>query len=130
MIKKTNRKILFFTFVVLFSVVLFSPIVLFAQEGGTGLVPCENDCGFEEFMQLINKVVNFVLFQLAIPFSAIMFAYAGGLLLFSGGEISKRNQAKKIFTNVALGLIIAAGAWLIVHSVLSVLGYDGSWIGF
>ncbi len=102
--------------------------------GPTGLVPCtgtsENPCTWDSIMKLINKVVNFILFTLAVPLAAIMFAYAGGLLMFSGGEASKRTQAKKIIINVAIGLVIAAGAWVIVHTVLSIVGYDGSWIGF
>ena len=90
----------------------------------------KNPCDFNYFMKLINDVMNFILVQLAVPLSALMFAYAGGILLFSGGSEGKRSQAKKIFTNVAVGLIIVAGAWLIIHSILSLIGYNGSWIGF
>lgn len=139
-------------FIALVFIFYLSPVFLFAQapSEGSGLVPCgvekypegyiENGkdlggqiitpCEFNDFMKLINNVVSFVLFQLAVPIAAIMFAYAGGLLLFSGGEVSKRTEAKKIFTNVAIGLIIAAAAWLIINTILSILGYDGSWIGF
>jgi len=82
-------------------------------------------------MKLINNVVKFIFVDLALPISAIMFAYAGGLLMFSGGEAGKRTQAKKIFTNTVIGLVIVAGAWLIVHTVLSILGYtDAGFFGF
>ncbi len=98
--------------------------------GPTRLVPCTDKCGWNDFITLVNNVINFILIDLAVPFAAIMFAYAGGLLMFSGGEVSKREQAKKIIINVAIGLAVIAGAWIIVHTVFSILGYDASWIGF
>jgi ABC-type nickel/cobalt efflux system permease component RcnA len=79
---------------------------------------------------MINKIMTFVLKVLAIPIAAIAFAYAGFLLLFSGGQSSARSKAKTIFLNTAIGLIIIAGCWLIISTILSILGYDGAWIGF
>ncbi|MFH1608850.1 MAG: pilin [Patescibacteria group bacterium] len=106
--------------------------------GGGGLVP---DCvidpvtkacvwGWDQLMGLVNNIVNFVLFVLAVPIAAIMFAYAGILLLTSGGDSAKKTKAKDLFVGVVKGLVIASAAWLIVHTILSILGYAGSWIGF
>lgn len=138
----------------IFLFVFFIPSFSFAQSGlipcGTEKTPLENkivngkevqtggniinSCKFEHIFELINDVVNFVFVNLALPISAIMFAYAGFLLIFSGGESGKRTEAKKIFWNVAIGLILAAASWLIVHTVLSILGYntggDFNWFGF
>jgi len=98
----------------------------------TGLVPCVNDCDFYDIFKLINKVVNFIFVYLVVPVAAIMFAYAGFELITSGGETSKREKAKKIFTNVAIGLIVAAAAFLIIQTILSIVGYntDWDWFGF
>lgn len=89
-----------------------------------------NPCDFNFFMDLINNIINFILYFMAIPIAAIMFAYAGFDLVISGGEASKRTQAKNIFTNAVLGLILAAASWLIIKYVLMILGYNGTWIGF
>lgn len=99
---------------------------------GAGLVPCTENCGFSDVFKLINNVIHFILFDMAIPIAAIMFAYAGFLLITSGGETSKRTKAKKIFTNVAIGLIIAVAAFLIIKTILSIVGYksDWNWFGF
>ncbi|MFZ2072162.1 MAG: hypothetical protein WAV10_00550 [Minisyncoccia bacterium] len=95
----------------------------------TGLVPVcpEGGCGFAELICLVNNFIQFILFRMAVPIAAIMFAYAGILLIFSGGDTSKRSKAKSIFANVAIGLIIAIAAWLIVETILTLLGYDQSW---
>ena len=97
-----------------------------------GLVPdCpDTGCGWDEFLHLVNNVIYFILFYMLVPIAAIMFAYAGFMLVTSGGEPGKRTTAKKIFSNVAIGLIIAVASWLIVKTLLSLLGYNGAWIGF
>ena len=87
-------------------------------------------CEFRHFMDLINVVIRFILFNLSVPIAAIMFFYAGLLMVTSGGSTESKSKATKIFTNTAIGLIIVAGAWLVVRTLLSVLGYDGAWIGF
>jgi hypothetical protein len=102
---------------------------------GDGLVPCgktgQPACDWNGLMALINEIIKFILFKLVVPIAAIMFAYAGFLMVTAGGEAaSARTRAKNIFINTLFGLIIAAGAWLIISTILSILGYEGSWIGF
>jgi len=98
-----------------------------------GLVPCDNvgtKCDFNALLAMINGVIHFILFFMVVPISAIMFAYAGFLLITAGGEAAgARTKAKNIFTDAVIGLIIAVACWLIVSTVLHILGYDGSWIG-
>ncbi|MFA5095099.1 MAG: pilin [Candidatus Paceibacterota bacterium] len=142
--KKTNLKLFLiaaFVLVGFFSLYFFSTEVL-AQD--TNLVPCgtirdannniTNPCGFNDIMTLINTVVKFIFINLALPIAAIMFAYAGFELVTSGGETSKRERAKRIFINVAIGLIVVAAAFLIVQTVLKIAGYDTgngwNWFGF
>lgn len=115
------------------------------QEDGGGLIPCgltnerldENGnggkinvpCTFDHALILINNVVNFLLFKLAVPLAAIVFVYAGVQLLLSGGSSEGMAKAKSAFTSTATGLILAVAAWLIIHTILAIVGYDGSWIG-
>jgi hypothetical protein len=92
--------------------------------------PCGGAQGWSQLMALVNNVVHFVLFDLAVPIAAIMFAYAGFELLTAGGDTSKMKKAKNIFINVLIGLVVAVAAWLIINTILSILGYNGAWIGF
>ena len=69
--------------------------------------------------------------KVGIPLIALAIIYCGFLLVTAGGEAaSARTKAKDIFTNAALGLILAAAAWLIIRTLLAILGYQGAWIGF
>ncbi len=135
--KKINLKLfLITTFILVAASSLFfvSGSMVFAQDSGTGLIPCVNNCGFADIMKLINGVVGFIFKDLVIPISAIMFAYAGFELVTSGGSTEKKSQAKKIFLNVAIGLAFAAGAYLIVHAILGIVGVNTgngwNWFGF
>lgn len=107
-----------------------------------GLVPCTNTpgangeisktdaCDFNKLMDLINNVISFAIFKLALPIAGIMFTYAGFLMVTAGEEASgARTTAKNILTNTLLGLCLALLCWVIVHSLLSFLGYKGDWIG-
>lgn len=128
-----NKKFIKFSIFVLALSVIFVPMASFAADppSGSGLIPCDGDnCDFTQFMNLINNVINFIFVYLAVPLCAIMFAYAGILLVTSGGSTEARGKAKTIFTNSALGLILAAASFLIIRTLLAILGYDGDWIGF
>ncbi len=136
-----------FIFLAIF-LMLIMPVFSLAQTS-TELIPCGKTlqadktigattykkgevipCNFTDFMKLIDNVIKFILYKLAIPIAAIMFAYAGFKMVTSGGSTESRTQAKSIFTNTALGLIFVAGAYLLVKTILSILGYDGAWLGF
>lgn len=95
-----------------------------------GIVPdCTGEdgmCTFDDFMTLINNVINFVLFVLATPLVAIIVAYAGWLYLSSGGSSENVSKAKKILKNAIIGYIIALAAWLIIKTILVTLGFNGT----
>ena len=102
------------------------------KEFSGGLVPCDNSdkkCEWNELMELVNRVIKYVFFFLVLPIVAIMFAYAGIQMIFAGGG-EAMTKARNTFSNAVIGFLIALGAWLIINTILRILGFDGSWIGF
>ena len=118
--------------------ILLTPVLSLAYTLGEPLVPdCDRSVaeqctwGWNELLTLVNNIITFILVYMAVPIAAIMFAYAGFLLVTAGGGgAGARTKAKGIFTNTLLGLVIAVAAWLIISTILSILGYNGAWIGF
>lgn len=121
---------------------LVTPVLAmaFTYNPDTGLIPCSNTaddkgviakpCDFNALMTLINNLISFAIFYLALPISAIMFAYAGFLMVTAGESASEaRSTAKGIFLDTVKGLLIALMCWVIVHSIFEILGYQGGWIG-
>lgn len=86
-------------------------------------------CDFNGIMNLANTLIQFALFDLALPIVAIMFVFAGFELVTSGGSTEKRGIAKKVFTSAVIGFIIAMAGWLIVKTILTIMGYSAPWIG-
>ncbi len=144
------KKITTLTIPIFIFLILSMPVLSFAQVDDTdtpdeafvqkkSLVPCghtneqgviTNPCSFKDALTLINRLITFILVSLAIPIAGVMFFYAGFLMVTSGGSSESKGKAKNIFTSAVYGLVIAAGAWLIIRTVLSILGYNGAWIGF
>lgn len=88
-----------------------------------------NACKFSDMLELVNSLIKYILF-LAVPIAAIMFVYAGILLVFSGGDPGAKTKAKSIFLNALIGLALVVGAVLIVTTILSIVGYKDSSLFF
>lgn len=105
----------------LFFLIIIFPLYVFAE----GLVPCDGSaaspCGFSQFILLIQNVINFLMFDIATPLAAVVFAWAGIIMLTSGGSADKIKQAKEIFQWVLIGFLIALSGWLIVSTIMGTL---------
>ncbi|PIS13634.1 MAG: hypothetical protein COT67_00810 [Candidatus Tagabacteria bacterium CG09_land_8_20_14_0_10_41_14] len=111
--KGLNYLVPFFT-----AIVILAPLLVFAG----GLVPCggktEPDCDFCQLAKLIDEVINFILFNLALPVSVIALIAAGIIFLTGGDSPEKIKRGKDIFKYTIIGLVIAFSAWLIVDTIL------------
>jgi len=104
----------------LYTLLFIFPLLASADQP---LVPCSGaDCDFNKLIELIRRIINFLIFKFAVPLAAISFAVAGVIILTAGGNTNKVEQGKEIAWNVAIGLIIALSAWLIVTAILAGLG--------
>lgn len=118
-----NFRILF-TGLLLISVVF--PLSVYAVNGTpapSGLIPCGNatqaQCTFDDLIKLAQNVINFLIFDIAAPIAAVMFAYAGFLWVTNGGNESQITQAKGIFWGVFWGFVIALAAWLTINMIVN-----------
>ncbi len=81
-------------------------------------------CDFDTLIQLVENVINFLLFYFATPLAAIIFAYAGFLYIFSSANEHNKSHAKAIVGKVFIGYVIALAAWLLINTILSLLLTD------
>lgn len=106
---------------------IISPLVVFALEWWP-LVPCgtsENPlpCTLDCFYVMVDRIINFLLFIIAIPLSATAFM-AAGILMVLGGSEKSITLGKSILKYALIGLFIAFGAWLIIDLILGNLLSD------
>jgi len=130
-----KNKILIFIISLL---ITFSPLAIFADDysytKGEGLVPkcgevvngkIATNCDFNQLMILINKVINFIIVDLATPVMALILIYVGITYLTSGGNKNVVQKSKKILMNVVFGYLIVLVAWLVIKTILKSLGFTG-----
>ncbi len=109
--------------IVLFTLMfLFSPVMVLGQGLPSRIVPescdvpggCQSIC---DVALLAQNVLNTGIF-IAIFLSAFMFAWAGWKAVTSGGNAEQWTEAKSIFTNVLIGLIIILAGWIVIDTLM------------
>jgi len=84
------------------------------------LAICNADCDFNDLVTVAqNLITNLIIISTFL--AAIAFAYAGFILLASGGSESQKTKAKEVFKKVLIGYLWILGAWLLVYTITSVL---------
>lgn len=93
-----------------------------------GIVTCEGpgDCNFCSLVEMINSIVQWLV-MFGVVIIVLILAWAGVILLTSGGDASKLTQAKKMFFNSLIGMLIIMASWTVVDTFLKV--FTGSDLG-
>ena len=94
-------------------------LVVCGNNSGGATGPTSNHCTFVDLVNKVQVVINFLIFKIAAPLAAVMFAYAGFLYLTNGGNEGRIKEAHELFTNVLFGLILALAAWMIMSFILT-----------
>ena len=147
-----KRTIVFLLLVIFIGNFLFSFSVLagdFTGYGGKnihyqGLVPCGKSeaapasgdekaeseevtehCEFCHLFVMLDGIIDFVLLDILPWIVILMILIAGIMFYFAGGNPSLLLQAKKLITSVVIGVIIILCSYLIIGTILTVLGVQG-----
>ncbi|MFA5087032.1 MAG: pilin [Candidatus Paceibacterota bacterium] len=90
------------------------------------IVCCGNEgqppCDFAALFCLVQRVINFILFQLIPPLAVLWCAYAGFIMMTSAGDPAKFKSGKDMITYAVIGLLVAYSAWLLVYWFVSFIG--------
>jgi hypothetical protein len=84
----------------------------------------ENPCGFDAFLAMINRLIDFITVELAAPLFAVIFTYAGFMYLLAGAKPDKKTLAKKIIFNSLKGFGLVLSSWIIVKTILTAVGLN------
>jgi hypothetical protein len=106
-----------------------------------GIVPCgrERDdattpefencpCRLCDLFVLVDRIIKFALFKIVVPLAVLMIVIGGIMFLTAGGNPERISSAKKLMTNVAIGILIIFAAWIIVNTILMLIGV-ADWTG-
>ena len=138
------KKTIVFLLLVIFIGSLLSPFSVSAgqykDEDGNliiyeGLVPCGKTtsvqgesklvmapCQFCHLFVMLDGIVNYFLLYILSPIIVLMILVAGIMFYFAGGNPTLLVQAKKLIVSVVIGVVIILCSYLIVGTVLNVMG--------
>jgi len=116
-----TKKIVLAVFVFLFLIIgpaQADDLLPLVQCGGTG----QGACSFCDFFAMINRIVQFVITRIVPVLATLMLAIGGVMFFFAGGSPANLAKAKGIITATVMGLVIIFAAFLIVGTILSMIG--------
>jgi len=87
------------------------------------LIVCDGvtvPCTFEKLIELVQNIISAMII-ISTFFATAAFAYAGFLLLTSGGNESNKTKAKEMLGKVLKGYLWILVAWVLVYTITTVL---------
>lgn len=76
---------------------------------------------WDYFLKVLQDTASLMI-KVAVMFGAAALMYAGWLYATSSGDTGKVSRAHQVAKNVAIGIAIAAAAYLIVVTIIRALG--------
>ena len=124
MFKPLNKlKIIF----ILFSIFYFLFSISTPMAQAQGLVPCgpgvagNETCDFCDLLKLVEIIIDFSLYKIAIPLVVVFVIYGGFMIMTAGSSSERVSQGKKIIQAAVIGILIALLAWLLIDTILKVV---------
>ena len=74
-------------------------------------------CGWPEFNQLIQNVMNF-LGVVSIPLAVVVIVYGGFLIMTAAGSEKRVDTGKQAILSAVIGLAIVFGSYIIITLVM------------
>lgn len=101
------------------TLLIFLPLFVSAA----GLVPCggggvEPACDFNQLMIMVNNIISFLLFNIAIPLAALGFMISGALLVFNQNKSGALSEAKGRMWDILVGFFWILSGFLLVKVIL------------
>ncbi|MFA6136191.1 MAG: hypothetical protein WC705_02435 [Candidatus Paceibacterota bacterium] len=106
-----------------------------SRNGKIPLVPCGNEdpttkttlvpCTFKHFMVMVDKIIWFAVFSVAVPVGVIWIMVGGFMMMTAQGNEGKFSKGKSMAQGVIIALLITFAAWLIVDTLITLLGIKG-----
>lgn len=117
------------TIVLIVLVFIFLPVFAHAAPSWWPLVPCGTSvnptpCNQCDLFKLLKNIIDFVLIGLMPPAAAILFIWAGFLVLMGGANPGWITTGKSIFWSTTMGIVIISASWLITNTIIRSVAAD------
>lgn len=122
---KSRADILKYIAPILFIILIFTFLFLnFASMAQAALVPCGpgvgHECAWCDLMTLGKNIIDFIVYYLVFPITAVMIVVGGLFVMTAGGSESRFSKGKEIATAAVIGLLIALTSWIIINTIMGI----------
>lgn len=98
-------------------------LVAYGQEPSKGgpIVPCgrgDDKCDFNDLFKLVDNIIDFILFVLALPIAGLVIAIAGAQMVIYSSNDGKRKDSIAMIKTTIFGLVLALSAYVIVKAII------------
>jgi hypothetical protein len=93
--------------------------------GFWGPIVPQSTGSFCDFLQLVQNIINF-LTTISVPLAIGVIVYGGFRLMAAGGSEEGVKAGKSAIFAAVTGLVIVFGAWIIINTILQVVGASGA----
>ncbi|MCX6719534.1 MAG: hypothetical protein NTV36_00250 [Candidatus Staskawiczbacteria bacterium] len=90
-----------------------------------GLVPCDTNCGINDFFTMLVNIYTFIVQMIATPLAILAIIIGGILMMVSAGNPNLMGTGKKILYSAIIGLVLVFGSYLIINQILISIGVTG-----
>ena len=101
-------------------------IILIPFIANAALVTCGNSggaqCTIGDFFTMLGKIYDFIVKDIATPLAIIAITIGGIMMMISAGNPNLMATGKKIFWSAVIGLALVFCSWLIINTVLTMIG--------
>jgi len=112
------------------------PAIAFAAPNFLPLVPCgtgDSLCTPCDLFRVAKNLINLILYGVTGPVAAFMIVFAGGIMVLSGGNVTRFNQGKELLKRTVIGISIIFLAWGATNFIIKSIGKGtttDSWFEF
>lgn len=110
---------LFFIFYFLITNVAFAGLVPCSPKMRNGIMV--DECTLCDFLVMAKNIITFLI-EAAVILGVLFIVWGGFVIMIAGGSPERVSQGRKSITIAVTGIAIALGAWLIIGTVLNILG--------
>lgn len=96
----------------------------YADDVLSSIIPCTDKCDLGSVFELLNNLIGFLIKVVMFPIAILMFMYAGYKYITAQGNPAKKANVKKMAGHLIGGLVLILCAWVIVKTVLILVGYE------
>jgi len=122
-----------------FQIIIFSLFLIFARiSWAAGLVPCTGSegtatpCTVCYFLTMISGIAFFLVRSVMPPLAGLLFLIGGIMMVAAAGSQERYKKGRQLILNTAIGAVIVLVSWLLVNSIITVIGqkvpgFIGTW---